>query len=1132
MIAARPAPDAKGTPPAPKSVCGTLELLLEQATPEHAAAALTALPDRTVETMLAGGSLPGPVLTSAVTRHGDSRTRVALARHPRIDARVLKDLVAADDPAANAAVYRNPRCTPSLRRIIVHALDRVPLDEGLRAELLSPAARASRSRTAPLLACGDPQLVAQALGWGVRKVAQRYALLRVWECRGADAVRAMLGDPAVVPYVHADVLAEVTAALDVPDGAALLREGVEPYDDPTALPRLLSSSRGTSTLRDLLNEPYTHDFRVLAAANRQTPFMPKAAQELVRHEDATDSERREFHLTLLNEPWRAGGRIAGNLTPPAQRLAEEVLDDTAAEWAPGVVRAGLLDPAELVTTARPAARALQALHVVTEEGLGAESAQDVFAGLVRHHLTGRPDAWQVLREILPRHPGSLTEAVQEATGTADGAQPVRAMTAVAHPADAQHAGAQPGGAEAVDAGPSDALSTDAAPADARSADTTPVRAAPDQPPSVPDLPPSAPDLPPSAPVGERGRAALGAIDLLRTLARPNAAPLPDDPAVLRYLSDNRAADSPGWQHPDWLREACLAQGLHDLAHRCDAPTRQEALSWIKEAADARSLARVAERAYLHGILQTDDLLAHLPAALFLRLQHDWQGLAFVMAWRSSLASFLERELGTEVKAWLGLAAAARDVAATAIDTRGQQTATTWPELLDRSRLDSRSAADMLSEACEGIGTPSTSCSTVAPTTVEEALHLLARGDHLWAWPLGTLLCLATPEVVAALLPHLGPDGPWMLAAFLLRRSPTEHTPFEYLLCLRDTGALRVLSEQRRWLDDNATLRLLDLADPDVDLAVLRTTSDPRAPRRIVARPGSLAPRLVAELRADPLAEVPGHTAWLESAEPELIELVFERAGKRLTLAQQLVGCLSLLCHAGRERLAALADSGRLGATATRLCHKALTADDPAAPLAARVEKELAPDRLGQRLRRTKGHWHTREILDSTPGTPPWEALEAEHRREPIPEWEHLVRHPEAPHAFTLRNAEHLHELSLRTLRQGRELVVARARHGVGGYSREPVDALLDHLLRAEQLTGRDLIRHAAPTTIVLSYLNRARRRSDAPKEVHNALSEAAELVRDRLGDEPRTWQRLYAVLTEQASDWDPEVSTSELMSAL
>lgn len=117
----------------------TLALLLEHTEhPEHAAAALTGLPDRTVEELLGRDALPGDVLTGAVVAHGDRRSRAALARHARLDSRILKALAEADDPVVNASVYRNRRCTPSLRRAIAHAVHRVPLDPALRAELLSP----------------------------------------------------------------------------------------------------------------------------------------------------------------------------------------------------------------------------------------------------------------------------------------------------------------------------------------------------------------------------------------------------------------------------------------------------------------------------------------------------------------------------------------------------------------------------------------------------------------------------------------------------------------------------------------------------------------------------------------------------------------------------------------------------------------------------------------------------------------------------------------------------------------------------------------------------------------------------------------------------------------------------------
>ncbi|MFF9912697.1 hypothetical protein [Streptomyces sp. NPDC013457] len=1086
----------------PKSVCATMELLLERAAPAHAAAALTALPERTLETILAGGSLPGPSLTSAVVLHGDTRARTALARHPRIDARVLKRLVGADDPQVNAAVYRNNRCTPSLRRTIVHAhaQARVPLEEKLRAELLSPAGTASRSRTAPLLVSGDPALVGQALTWGVRKAAQRHALLRVLECRGADALRTMLADPSVVPLVHPEIRAEAAEALHAAggDAALRLRASGEPYDDPAVLPRLLGVSRGTSTLRDLLNEPYAHDFRALAAANRTRPFMPKAAEELLRHEDATDAERAEFRLTLLNGPWRAGGRIAGNLTPPGRRLSEELLDDSAADWAVGMVEAGLLDPAELVTKARPAARAVEALRAVCERGLDGDGLRRTLAALYEDHLAVRPDAVETLLRNLPDHPGTLTEAARSAGVRHATPSQTQTQTYTSTPA------------------PSRADDEGVPPARAGSAPATDGEAA----------------APPARPAGARARAALGAIDLLRSLAAPGTAPLPDDPEVLRRLSAHTRDDVPGLRHPDWLHEACMARGSNDLAHRCHPPTRTDTLARMAETPEPGSLARITEQAYLHGIVSADDLLRHLPAALMLRVPHDWNDLAFLAAWRRALATFLDRELGTEADGWLRLAAAARRSTSEPDGggTAGRHTAT-WPELLDRSRRDARRTAVLLEEARAPLGHASPFTPTDPPTSPESAVRLLARGNHLWAWPLGTLLCVAGPAALASVMARLGPDGPWMLAAFVLRFRATAPTPFAFLLAHRDPSALTVLSQQSRWLDSTALRELLDLADPDVDLAVLRTNGDPDVSRCVAARPGALTRRLAAAVRADPLAELPGgRTAWLESAQPELVELVFDRAGKQLTMAQQLVGALSLLRHGGPGRLAALAAGGRLGAAVTRLCQKALASGDPASVLAARAAKELAPGRLVARLRKCRTHGDARALLDATPGTPEWEALEAEHARDPVPFWEAVVRHPSAPRDFRIRHAGHLHRMSAFGTPPDREVTVARVRHGVDTYGREPVDALLDHLLRTGRLTGRDLVREAAPAAVVLGYLGRARRRPDAPEEVGAALEETARLVAERLGDDHDAWRALHTRLTDPDVDRVPACATPELLS--
>ncbi|MEU3778501.1 hypothetical protein AB0F11_35935, partial [Streptomyces sp. NPDC032472] len=365
---AHPAPPASPgglRPPAPRSVHATLALLLEHARPKDAAAALAVLPDRTLDGLLATGSLPGPAVTSAVTEHGDPRTRTALARHTRLDSRVLARLLETGDPQVGAAVYRNPRATQSLRRTLVHRLDRIPMDEALYAELADRGADVPHTWLAPLLGSGDPQLAARALIGGARGVAQSHALVRVWERTGPEAVRALLDDPGVRRCLSRAVVSDVAGALAADDGSGgalrALRERCEPYEDPARLPALLATTRGTSSLRDLLSEPYVHDLKALAQAHAASPFMPKASEELARHEAADDAQRLAFRLSTLNAPWRTGGRRAGNTAPPRQRLAEEELDDHAGVWAEGMAAAGLLDPVDLIRTARPAAHALHAL---------------------------------------------------------------------------------------------------------------------------------------------------------------------------------------------------------------------------------------------------------------------------------------------------------------------------------------------------------------------------------------------------------------------------------------------------------------------------------------------------------------------------------------------------------------------------------------------------------------------------------------------------------------------------------------------------------------------------------------------------------------------------------------------------
>ncbi|WP_256106539.1 hypothetical protein [Streptomyces sp. ODS05-4] len=1079
LLAAAPeAPVADGAlrPPSPRSAHRTLGLLLAHAEPSHSAVALAALPEPVVAELLAGGAVPADGLVTAVVDHGDTRTRAALARHPRLDARVLARLVAVGDGRVAAAVYRNPRATPSLRRAIVARLDTVPLDEALRAELTAPHGRVPRSRLAPLLCSGDPQLVVAALRQGARQAAQQYALLRVWERSGPDAVRALLADPAAAARISGPVAAAVTAALAAPDGSGpcRLRARSEPYEDPARLPALLAATRGTSTLRDLLSEPYAHDLDALAAAHGATPFMPGACAELARHEAASDAQRRAFRLAVLNEPWRAQGRRAGNTTPPTRRLAEEDLDGSAAAWAEGMVAAGLLDPVALVRAARPAARALAALARLAERDLLDPAARAELHARTEAGLGKRQRAWAALDDLLPGYAGTLAELIAEAGRAAGGEG--------AGPASAAAAGA-------------------AVPATAG------------------DGPPPEPPPSPRTPYWRERVHALAALDLLYALA-PDGAPLPEDPAVLRALAGYERGTAPGLAVPRWFAAACAAQGVpacHD-----DVTTTGPDPARLRRLPETHgSGAQHTERAYVQGLLPADELLTLLPAHRLLLLPHDWRRLAFPDAWRAALARRLRSELGTGADAWLRLGAV---VAVSEAAAEGL----TWDRLLERARGAVPSAASGTRPAGKG-----------APGTPDEAIRLLERGNHLWTWPTGALLCLADAEVIDAVLPRLGPDGPWLLAAYLLRHDRTPLTVLDRLLAGRDRDALRVLAAQSRLLvRSGAVERLADLDDPEVDFALLRCGNTPAAVvRRIVARsrpgPGrlTLGARVLADWRAAGTPLPAGGLDWLSSAEADLVEELLARQGSRRGLGHQLRGCLSLFEHGGGDRLARLAGRGVLGRSATTVCAKALASDDPAAVLRARLDRELAPDGLVRRLRRARHAAHARDLVQSLPPGEPadWAALDRAHAREPLPYWGDLVRLDGVPEDVRLRHAALLPEPDRDGLPGGTRLTRERARHGLGGHSLCAPTAQLDGLLGSGLLDAQDLVRRAAPAAWLLAYLGAAARRTDAPPAAAEARTLVAGLVRSALGGDPAAWHRTAERLIGVAPGWGPVSTVRELL---
>ncbi|MFG2616800.1 hypothetical protein ACGFXC_04195 [Streptomyces sp. NPDC048507] len=1226
--------------PVPRSVHATLALLLEHARPEDAAAALSALPDAAVEAVLACGTPPGPGLVAAVTGYGDTRTRTALARHPRVDSRVLARLLAAGDGRVGAAVYRNPRCTPSLRRALVRDLDRIPMDADLRAELTAPGGRLPRTWLVPLLCSGDPALTGRALRLGCRGAAQQYALVRVWERAGPAALRALLEDAEVLRHLTGPVISDVSGALAEGGADALerLRARCEPYGDPARLPALLAVTRGTSSLRDLLGEPYAHDVRALAEAHAESPFMPRAGEELARHEAASDAQRLAFRLSALNEPWRRGGRRVGNVDPPAHRLAREPLDDGAARWAQGMAGAGLLDPVDLVRTAHPASRALDALARLDGRGLLGAAAPAALRALAAAHLGDRPGAWSALDALLPGHGGTVEEWITDAARSATPppptpgrgvpplpvpgpeaagratphASPSPTVPTVPAPAPAPGRGVPPLPAPGPDAagraaphasanptvptvphagrgaaGPADAqapaspgvpVAPAAATASGPGADGSADRRA-SAGPTVPDAAPEEPQAsarpggsvgPAAAPAdaqdlaGPTGpapasvpgpgaggsadrrvsagptapaaataprraheRAGLAALDLLRSLAAaPEEVPSPADPGVLGFLARHRQEDAPGLATPDWLARACAARGVEPPGGG----------SWYTAPGLARVRAEppvswgsgvgLIDSAYTQGLLPADELPALLPARRLILLPHDWRRLAFAEAWRAAVARLLRAELGTDPDAWLRLA----DTASAAVGPADRHTAVgpSWTELLELSR--SGPAADGADRHPAG---PPGSLAP-RPRTPQEALRLLERGNHGWAWPIGTLLGLADAEAFDAVLPRLGPDGPWLLAAHLLRHDRTPRIAFDRLLAQRDPRALHVLAAQSRWLPAGEEERLADLADPRVDLALLRHGTTARTARRVIARslprPGAGAATVGALVRADvqedPSAPPAGGTGWLYSAEPDLIEEVFARQGAGLSLVQQVVGCLHLLEHGGAARLAGLVRRGPLGPAAARLCVKALAAPDPAAVLRARAARELDPAKAVTRLRRTRNAWQVPGALSAAPGGIDWAALEAAHAREPLPHWERIVNRADAPADLRLRHAALVAEPGPDGLPDGAALTRARARYGLGGLHHCPLTTQLDGLLAPGPhapgpLTAADLLHVVAPAALVLAYLNGAARRTDAPPQAHAALAGLTALVADRLGSDAEAWARVAGRLTGRDPGWDP-----------
>ncbi|MFJ8741227.1 hypothetical protein ACIRL2_17805 [Embleya sp. NPDC127516] len=1145
-------PEPAGGPP--PTLTKPYRHLLTAADPDDLRALLPDLPDSLVRDLLSSGSLPRHVHEAAITST-DPRVWEAIARNVGLDIRELARLVAKQVPAVDAAAYLSLRSTPSLRRTIAA---RTPLAPGLRAELL---AHGDRRTLLPLVASGDPELAARALWFGCRKIAQQYAYVKVWERHGPAGVRTLLDSSGT--GTAAQIRKRVEAALKAEDGLTDLRESGEPYEDPATLPHRLQTRTSRTTVRDLVHEPYAHDFALLMAAEREEPFAYEAVDDLIRHEDATDEDRARLRLVLINAQRNYARRT--NDTLPEEWLRTEPFDGNE-NWVNEAVEYDLLDPARLIDVAHPAQAVVTAARRVNPTTVLAPMRARL-AELTREHLAGHTEALAIAVGLIDGFNASLAELVTVA---------------------GQAAGPRPGAEELARA---DAATLAAARRDAaETANSTPV-------------PATAP-----ASTTRRGgtiraadpdrRSRLVAAHFLRDVAAglhpvPVPVPVPEDPAVLAALASVSTVDAPGYEYPSWLYEACfgsdsvqprvalgrrvfdesVANDLIDLGEPevlksmaenkgLEEPTKDRVtallagnpaerpeqyptrdtwpgptkpssyLRWIREYYDETRGGGdfLAEGAYRHGIVGPTDVLGVLPTQALTPLPRKWRALTLAGPLNRAIEALVAERLGVDPERWLR--------ALVAMDTAGDLP---LPEVLD---VKSESAPDETFEWGR-LESPI----TVEFDTVRRSAHRVRRA---WRWPAGNLLLRASAEALAVLLPRLGEHAYptlWAYADYVEHRAPALD---EYPFITQDRTALRILATHSR--DSAIRARLTRLDDPvlNADLygsplvrgnVVVRRAVLSRVPqgRSAVGSPAVLPldPELRERLLADDKATasvLPALRLRVEAADPEVIEHTLRRLGKKAALLDRLLGVRGLLRYGGANRVGELVEQGVLGATAGRMVAKALAAADPDAALTERIDRERAGDKLVAKLRRCTRGSETDEVLD-LPYLRDWDLIVAEHEREPFPAdvLNRLVIQPDSPARLLELGPVHF-----RIARTAATLDAEHARASVA-FGRELLGDTawhihLDLLVTTGLLTGHDLVHRARGAASVLRWIAEAAVRIEADPALRAAADEArteiAALIETHLGDDTTKWSRAFAALAGCDPTWSPEAPGSTITALL
>ncbi|MEU8825448.1 hypothetical protein [Streptomyces sp. NPDC048636] len=1036
--------------------------LLYAAEPDDLRDLLPHLPDELLAALLSKGALPAHALGTALAA-ADPRARAAIGRNVALGARELRRLTECDEPAVNGAVYRNQKATLTLRRAIASGIPRtpgrtepLPLDAGLRAELL---ASEDKFLCSPLVTSGDPELVAHAWRLFPTDEMHRFAVVRVWERGGPDAVRTLI---ALLPKGawHRQLIEDARAALDQPDGMENFRADMEPYEDPDRLPWEFAYSGGRNAtrrlMRTIIHEPYTYDFPRLIAAHHEHTFEPEPIAELLRHEDVDEEVR--VALTA-SRPYGVAG---------AEALRDGVFDPLVylrteswprhSHWFDDAVRRGTLSAERLIDTAHPAPAVLASLFKDGDPTVRA-AAQRHVRELVREHLAGHPEGWVIALHLVESFTGTLAELL---TAAAQAAGPRPDAEALARlDASRQHAAAEAAAHEPAPAPPEKKLH-----------------------------------------IVERGRlnealdtsAAVAAIDLLRSLVP--GAPLPTDPDVLEKLADTSSFHIPGHAHPDWLDEACrthgTAQAVRVLAsRRGPAHAGFTGPTWevIKELAACRN-----------GHIAPSEMVARQPAARLDPLPAAWRDRGGADQLRAVRRLIADR-LGADPGRWLRALAA--------MDTERAQRP--FGELLDHAATDNGpEAPTALTPAAAGLllHADADALAAILPqldsratlTLIEKACarnHLTdAVLDHVCTHDdRAALLVLAKDPDAARQHPGLwrrllSADDP---AVNEVLYGPTTHssTPEirRTILSRRPQGRPATGPDDLLPLTPELRARLLEKfvfigRDYLHHYRVLAEAADAELVEHAIVSWGKWVPLMDHLLVARNSLRHGGPDHLRSLVDRDLLSTAAAKVATRALASPDPDAVLTarLDLELSTERLV----------TKLRACKEYEEGKILDLPyrrdwdvLVRAHEKEPLPERVWSKLVRL-------------PDAPPEVAEGVTGRWSPVP-------------ARAL--AERSHELA-------RAAIAAPALPGGG---REKFGATLDSLLEASLLTGADLLHHAEGANRVLHYLREAALRHELPAAledtVHDATKELAALADRHLGDNPAAWQRLYAALTRKDRNW-------------